>query len=242
MRYALISDIHGNLEALEAVLKCLASEDIDEYICAGDIVGYGANPRECIEAVRSIDPKILVAGNHEWGVLGLLDIDYFSENAAAAIIWAKGVLERGELEYLKSFKLSASLEDFTVVHGSLEEPARFNYVLDGNDARRTIELLKTPLCFVGHTHIPGIFYYDEDRVVCSEGPALNVDRSRKYVINIGSVGQPRDGDRRAGFAIYDTGSGRVEIRRIDYNFERAQYKILGSGLPQRLAERLAEGR
>ena len=242
MRYGLISDIHGNLEALDAVLKDLERERIDEYICVGDIVGYGANPRECIEAVKLLDPKILIAGNHEWGVLGLVGIDYFSEDAAAGIVWTKRVLEKGELDYMRSFKLSGSIEDFTLVHGSLDEPAKFNYISDNSDAYKTMKLSRTPLCFVGHTHVPGIFYADEHRVARSPDFSVNLDRSRKYLINIGSIGQPRDGDPRASFAIYDTKAGSVEIKRSAYDIGQAQGKILKAGLPPRLAERLAEGR
>ena len=128
MRYGLISDIHGNLEALEAALGELAKERIDEYLCIGDIVGYGANPKECIKIVRELKPKALIAGNHEWGILGFLNPDYFNEYAREAIRWTKNVLSLRELEYLKSFKLTWVDKKITLVHGSLDEPEEFNFI------------------------------------------------------------------------------------------------------------------
>lgn len=242
MRYGIISDIHGNLEALDAVLGELERARVDRYLCIGDIVGYGADPKECIEAVKAIGPEIAIAGNHEWGVLGLLDLEYFNEYASAAVTWTKKILEKEELDYLMSFKLSGSTGDITLVHGSLNEPSRFNYIFDTNDAYATMKLCKTPLCFVGHTHAPGIFYADEKKVARSPGFSVTLDRSKKYLIDAGSIGQPRDGDPRASFAIYDTEAGGVEIRRVAYNIEQAQEKILRAGLPAELASRLARGR
>ena len=242
MRYGLISDIHGNLEALEAVLETLAKEGVDAYLCMGDIVGYGANPKECIKKVRSIEPKVLIAGNHEWGTLGLLELDYFSELARQAVIWTKGILNADELEYLGSFKLLAADKKLTLVHGSLEEPEEFNYVFDSNDAGGTFRLLKTQLCFVGHSHVPGIFYFDGKVPGAINDVKAKIGPGKKYVINIGSIGQPRDGDPRASFAIYDEDKKTVEIKRVAYDIEKAQTKILAAGLPKRLASRLAEGR
>ena len=134
MRYGLISDIHGNLEALEAALAKLAKERIDGYLCIGDIVGYGANPKECVRIIEELEPKALIAGNHEWGVLGSLDIDYFSEYARLAVLWTKSILDDHEKDYLKSFKLSWAKDNITLVHGSLEEPEEFYYIFDSGDA------------------------------------------------------------------------------------------------------------
>ena len=242
MRYGLIADIHGNLEAFEAVLEALAKERIDTYLCIGDVVGYGANPKECIKKVRSLEPKALVAGNHEWGALGSLGLDYFSELACQAIIWTKSVLSGDELEYLGSFKLLAADKKLTLVHGSLEEPKEFLYIFDSNDARGTFGLLKTQLCFVGHSHIPGIFYCDGKTPGTINGMKAKIEPGKKYIINIGSIGQPRDGDPRASFAVYDEDSSAVEIKRVAYDVEKAKTKILAAGLPKRLASRLAEGR
>ena len=241
MRYGLISDIHGNLEALEAALGDLAKERIDEYLCIGDIVGYGANPRECIKIVRELELKALIAGNHEWGVLGFLDIDYFNEYAREAILWTKNILNHHETDYLKSFKLSWSEGCMTLVHGSLEEPQEFYYIFDPKDADKTLKLQKTQLCFVGHSHMPGIFYSDGKVANRVNSLKTRIEADKRYVINIGSIGQPRDGDPRASFAVYDEDEGIVEIKRVPYDIERAQAKILATGLPTTLALRLAEG-
>ncbi|MDD5428634.1 MAG: metallophosphoesterase family protein [Candidatus Omnitrophica bacterium] len=241
MRYALISDIHGNLEALEAVLADLKKERITAYLCLGDIIGYGANPKECIEKVKSLRPEILIAGNHEWGVLGLLELSYFNEQAASAIEWTGNVIDGGDAEYLKTFKLSSSDKCMTLVHGSLEEPKEFFYIFDANDTDKTFRLLKTKICFVGHSHVPGIFSFDGKKPAKVKGMNVKLDNDKKYLVNIGSVGQPRDGDPRASFAIYDARAGAVEIRRVPYDIRSAQAKIIAAGLPPLLASRLAEG-
>ena len=241
MRYGLISDIHGNLEALEAVLNVLGKERTDAYLCIGDIVGYGADPKECIKIVRALKPRMLIAGNHEWGLLGLLCLDFFNEYAAEAITWTRSALGVGELEYLRSFKLSSSDGEMTLVHGTLDEPAEFRYILDTSDADRTLRLLKTTLCFIGHSHVPGIFAFDGRISGRVRGSRVKMEPGKKYVVNIGSIGQPRDGDPRASFAVYDEEDKTVEIKRVSYNIEEAQAKILAAGLPEPLALRLAKG-
>ena len=242
MRYGLISDIHSNLEALQAALEDLAKQAIDRYLCIGDIVSYGADPSGCIRLVRSLEPDVLIAGNHECGVAGLLDLECFTEIAAAAIVWTKGILGLDELEYLKSFKLTHEGDRFTLVHGTLESPEKFYYMMTSDDARKNMELMKAPLCFVGHTHVPGIFYSYDDRMGFAPGPKVKIDWNKKYMINVGSVGQPRDSDPRACYAVYDDGEETVEIRRSSYDIASAQAKILKAGLPKSLALRLALGR
>lgn len=242
MRYALISDIHGNLEALQAVLEALSKEKIDDYLCIGDIVGYGADPAACIKIVRSLKPKILIAGNHEWGALGLLDPEYFNDYARDAVTWTKSILNKEEAGYLKSFRLVYKNTDYTLVHGSLEEPGKFYYVLNKDDAHVTVELMATPLCFVGHSHAAGIFYTNNGRMEYTKEPKVHIDKRERYVISSGSIGQPRDLDPRAAFAVYDTGDNTVELKRAAYDIKAAQKKIMAAGLPEWLAVRLAEGR
>lgn len=242
MRYGIISDIHGNLEALSAVLEAMASERIDAYLCIGDIVGYGANPKECIKAVESLRPELLIAGNHEWGVVDFLDIDYFAENAAKAINWTKDILSDDEKEYLRSFKLLGNIGHIVLVHGSLDAPEDFNYIVNSVDVDKTLKLLKQGICFVGHSHYPGIFCLKGGSAVAVEGFKAGIEDGRKYVVNAGSVGQPRDKDPRASFVVYDEDTAFVEIKRVDYNIKEAQRKIIAAGLPDELALRLAEGR
>ena len=241
MRYGLISDIHGNLEALQAVLDLLLKERIDRYLCIGDVVGYGADPKACMRLIKKLEPAALVAGNHEWGTVELLGLEYFNEYAREAVIWTKRALSKDDADYLKSFRLVYEDEAMTLVHGTLDAPAEFHYLLNSHDAYLTMMQMKTPVCFVGHSHIPGIFYYD-DGVVSLRPAKVKVDRDKRYVINIGSVGQPRDSDPRASYAIYDNEDDTVEIRRAAYDIKKAQGKILEAGLPKVLAYRLSEGR
>ncbi|MFH0763630.1 MAG: metallophosphoesterase family protein [Candidatus Omnitrophota bacterium] len=242
MRYALISDIHGNLEALRAVLAELSRQRIDEYLCIGDVVGYGADPSRCVDMVRSLKPKALIAGNHECGVTGFLGLDYFSEYAAAGIVWTKNILSPPEIEYLKSFKLVYEGDDFVLVHSGLAEPEKFPYIVDSDDASRTMKLAKKPLTFIGHTHAAEIYYSDKEKARQTIEPRILIESGKLYVVNVGSVGQPRDMDPRASFAIYDSDKRTVEIRRVVYDIEKAKAKILKAGLPEMLALRLSEGR
>ncbi|MFA6141699.1 MAG: metallophosphoesterase family protein [Candidatus Omnitrophota bacterium] len=241
MRYAFLSDIHGNIEALEAVVDEFSKHEIDECLCLGDIVGYGADPKECIRTVQFLKPRVCVAGNHEWGVTGQLGLNYFNENARMALEWTLKALDGSEIEYLKSFPLVYNNDEFTVVHGSLERPEEFSYVMDKEDATPTLKLMKTEICFLGHSHVAGIYYSDAGNIARFKGTKLRLKRGRRYVINVGSIGQPRDFDPRASFAIYDTDKNIAEIIRVDYNIKAAQGKILSAGLPARLASRLSDG-
>lgn len=242
MRYYVISDIHGNLEALHSVIEDISSQKTGQYLYIGDLVGYGADPQAVIRIVQSIGPKVLIAGNHDWGVLGLLDLEYFNEYAKEAVVWAKSVLNKEELSYLKSFRLLYESEIFTLVHGSLDGAEKFHYIFNADDAYFTIKLMKTPLCFVGHTHVAGIFYSSNGKIEYTKEAKVKIDYSRKYVINVGSIGQPRDRDPRASYAIYDDEAGTVETRRVNYDIKATQKKILDAGLPRWLASRLSEGR
>lgn len=244
MRYAILSDIHGNLEAFKAVLDALSAERIDSYLSLGDVVGYGADPKECIKLLKSIgiEQEFLIAGNHEWGVLGRRGEDGFAELAKDAVIWTRKVLGEDELQYLKSFQLVYEDEKFTLVHGSLNMPEEFYYIFDTEDADVTISRMRNPLCFVGHTHVPGIFASNHNKVDYLGNDKIRIDYDRKYVINAGSIGQPRDGDPRAAYAIFDDEESTIEIKRVEYEVKKAQNKILAAGLPARLADRLSEGR
>ncbi|MBI4974292.1 MAG: metallophosphoesterase family protein [Candidatus Omnitrophica bacterium] len=241
MRYGLISDIHGNLEAFQASLDALSKDSIDEYLCIGDVVGYGADPQGCIRLVKSLEPKVLIAGNHEWGVLGLVDLGYFTETAKDAILWTKAVLSQDELEFLKSFRVVYEDETLTLVHGSLESPEKFNYIFNRDDAYFTTRLQKTHLCFVGHTHRPGVFCYNNEAIAYIMEHEVKIDSYKKYIVNVGSIGQPRDGDPRASYAIYDDEKRTIEIRRVEYDIRISQGKILKAGLPVKLAYRLSIG-
>ena len=163
MKYALISDIHGNLEALEAVLEAIASRPVDGYICLGDIVGYGANPRECLERVRGLNP-IAVTGNHDAAACDRTDIGYFSEQARAAALWTREQLTLSERGYLASLPLLAEAEGLSLVHSSLNEPEKWHYILSQFEALPTFNLLSGKACFIGHSHVPVVFEEKEGRV------------------------------------------------------------------------------
>ena len=241
MRYAVLSDIHGNLEALNSVMEHLISERIDRYFCLGDVVGYGANPSECLNRLIEVE-ALIVAGNHDYACLGKLQISWFNDAARAAVTWTRNQLGFTELDSLRRLPLTATEGAFTLVHGSLKYPQRFEYLHDAAQAIDSIRVCRTQICLVGHTHVPAIFSSDNNKVDYLEGPKIRVDSERRYVINSGSVGQPRDGDPRASYAIYDDEEPTVEIKRVEYDVKKAQEKILRAGLPARLAYRLSEGR
>lgn len=241
MRYAVISDVHSNLEAFQAVLDDASSAAIDEYLYVGDVVGYAADPKACVEMLGSLRPKAAVAGNHDWAIAGLLDLEWFNESAKEALVWTKGLLDDAEVDYLKRFQIVYEGGDITLVHSTLENPKRFDYVYNAGEMRRTTDLMKTTVCFVGHTHVAGIFSFDGEKVERIRENRVKIDQARRYVINVGSVGQPRDGDPRASYAIYDAATGTVEMRRVEYDIAAAQRKIIHAGLPPRFAVRLSGG-
>ncbi len=241
MRYAIFSDVHSNLEAFQAVLLAYQKENIDHYLCLGDIVGYGADPSECIRLIKELK-VITVAGNHEWGVCGKSPLENFTPLAKEAVAWTAKRLNPEELSFLGSLPLTHSLEDFVLVHSSLETPEEFYYLNNYDEAYNTFNLLKKNACFIGHTHKPGVFVQENALLSFRKGGTLQLEENKKYIINVGSVGQSRDGDWRASIAVYDSSSRTVEIKRIGYDVETAQKKILACGLPEELALRLsAEG-
>jgi len=240
MRYGVFADVHSNLEAWEVVARALSEEGIDRYICVGDIVGYGADPEECINRVRSLEP-IVVGGNHDWAAVGKTDISYFNPYAREAVLWTQAKLDQEDKDYLSSLGLIEGVEDFTVVHGTLDEPQEFKYIQDIGSALSSFELLEKSILFVGHSHVPFILTKDGEIEYVSSREAELLP-GKKCLVNVGSVGQPRDGDPRACYAIYDTKAKMVEIKRLEYDIKTAQAKIIEAGLPRILAERLAVGR
>ena len=241
MRYAVFSDIHGNLEAFNAVLTALDKERVDKFLYVGDIVGYGADPIECLNKMQELDP-VVVCGNHDWAVCDLVNTDYFNTAARNAALWTKERLGKEYIEYLKSMKLKYENKDVTLVHGTLDRPDAFSYILDGYGAQKTMALMKTNVCFIGHSHVAGVFYRDKRTINYTATSEVALQPSVKYIVNVGSVGQPRDGDPRASFCIYDDVERLIEIKRISYDVAGAQRKILEAGLPEVLALRLSEGR
>ena len=241
MRWGIFCDIHGNLEALDAVLAALARERIDRYLCLGDIVGYGADPAECIAQIQRLN-LVTLAGNHDWAVVGLFDIAYFNPAAKAALLWTRQNLTYEDKEFLKNLDLIYWEEELTLVHASLQNPGQFEYILDISSAARTFELLRTRVCSIGHSHAPLIFIKEGENYTSTFQTKIKLEASRTYIVNAGSVGQPRDADPRASYVVYDSKSKEIEIKRVPYDVQKAQEKIIKAGLPRMLAERLTAGR
>ena len=240
MRIALFGDIHANLEALEAVLDDAKGQNATDYVCMGDIVGYNADPVACLEKVREMNCPT-VKGNHDEDASGDHSLENMNPVAAAALEWTRQQLSVEQREWLRRLRMVRQVSDFTVVHSTLDQPSHWNYVTNRFDAMANFSYQFTQIGFHGHTHVPRV-YVKADRVQEVAADSVQIEDNCKYFINIGSVGQPRDGDWRACYVIYDTDHKLVVFRRIPYDIHKAQQKILDAGLPEMLAERIAEGR
>lgn len=246
MRYLVISDIHANLEALEAVLAHPATRVCDRVLVLGDLVGYGADPNAVIERIRSMPSVTIVRGNHDKVGAGLDKVDGFNLLARQAIEWTASALTPENRAWLRALPEGPIVVDSLVeiCHGTpFDEDL---YVFDDLDALRALRAATRPLCLFGHTHVPAAFRLDRD--LRPIGPmrgarvTLTVDADARYLVNCGSVGQPRDGDSSAAFGIVDTEARTLDIMRVPYNVAAAQAKIVAAGLPDVLAQRLAVGR
>ncbi|MFH2011296.1 MAG: metallophosphoesterase family protein [Pseudomonadota bacterium] len=242
MRWAILSDIHGNLEAFRAVLDCLSNESIDRIAFLGDVVGYGANPNECIEILKGIT-SVIVAGNHDYGAIGLADTFNFNPVARAAVEWTVNELSAINRNYLSELHLISIIDDITFVHSTPYSPQNWGYLFYRDELDINFDSLQTRICFIGHSHIPAVFVRDEKRKTSiSENLKVRMKEGESYIINVGSVGQPRDGIPDAAFGIYDTKECVFTLKRISYDIGIAQKKIIKAGLPERLAFRLIIGR
>jgi diadenosine tetraphosphatase ApaH/serine/threonine PP2A family protein phosphatase len=245
MTALVISDVHANLEALEAVLADVAGQGYDELWFLGDIVGYGPDPNACVERVRGLSPSVWLAGNHDWAALGKLNLDAFNPEARLAAEWTGAELTAENRAFLDSLlpqgEDAARHLDF--VHGSPRHPL-WEYILDAGVAAASFEAFDGPLCFFGHTHIPVAYAEGVDgveRVRPQGGMALALDQAARWLLNPGSVGQPRDGDPRAAYGLMDLRARTFQLQRVEYDVEAVQAKILAAGLPPRLAARLKFG-
>jgi predicted phosphodiesterase len=237
MRFAIFGDIHSNLEALEAVLEDMQGQGVTHTVCIGDIVGYNANPRECLEIVRALGCPV-VKGNHDEEASEVRDVEHFNDLALAAIKYTRQQLTKEQREFLRALPLIRPVNSFTVVHSTLDQPHRWGYVFTSLEADASFMYQKTNLCFFGHTHVPHVFIRDT-KVHEYLYKKIDLQPDKKYFVNVGSVGQPRDGDWRAAYVIYDNVANTIELRRLPYDLAKAQAKILKANLPSRLAERLA---
>jgi diadenosine tetraphosphatase ApaH/serine/threonine PP2A family protein phosphatase len=245
MRIGILGDIHANMEALSAVLDSLRGDRVDTLVQVGDIVGYGPEPSACIDVVRD-SGCITCIGNHDAAVLGILDTTYFNNFARAAIHWTRARLRPSDLEFLRSLDYVVRRPRFTVVHGTLHMPDQFGYVISPVEALDSMVHQDTHLCFVGHSHVPAIYLQRTDaphelQVVPHSEVEVSIRGFDRVLMNVGSVGQPRDEDPRAAYAVVDTEAETASIKRVRYDIEGVQKKIRDAGLPEVLANRLALG-
>lgn len=237
MIYGIVGDIHSNGDALTAIFEEMRRERVDGVLCVGDIVGYAAEPTECVDLIRE-SAVAVVAGNHDYATVGKSPVNYFNADARSAILWTAERLSRGALDYLKNLPLVERLPDITLVHGSLHRPEFFDYVTTIIEARLAFDKLETSVCFYGHTHVPLGILLADGKISVNTGNEYDLSKAEKSLINVGSVGQPRDWDIRASYALYDTEKKIVKIHRIKYNVDLAADKIYAAGLPRFNALRL----
>jgi len=244
LRYGILGDIHSNPTALEAVLASMASDGVERFVSVGDLVGYGADPNGVVDRVRGLDP-IVVAGNHDHAAAGRFEPDDFNPFAKAALFWTREALGESQRAFLESLPLTAVDDRVTVAHGTVDHPEAFQYIDSPHDAIPSLEAMKTPVAFVGHSHVPVAFLVrrgQSEGIWCDLRPTeidlRDVDRA---LVNVGSVGQPRDRDPRAAYGLYDSEAKRVWIRRVPYDVEQEAQRILRAGLPRFLADRLRVG-
>lgn len=242
MRYAIISDIHSNLEALTAVYNDIKKQAVEEILCLGDIVGYGPNPNECIEIVRA-ECSVVITGNHDYACLERSEVEHFNVFASQSIFWTIEVLSDLALIYLAELPFEKKVANFNLVHASPDNPSVWNYILTLDQAIYNFSYFDEQVCFVGHTHKPTIFVETEGKEYSRERKKhIKINKDERYLINVGSVGQPRDSNAAASYAIFDTDNMEYELRRVNYDFRKTQKKMMESNLPNFLIERLASGR
>ena len=255
MKYAIMSDMHGNLEASNTVVDDISKRNVDKIICLGDIVGYGANPNECVELMKKND-VLCVKGNHDAVVTGELSLDDFSPLAQVALRWTQNELTEENKSFLKESNLVEQVQNLVFCHGSLEKYENVNYVFDEEDIATLLyvgaEMPKWDICFIGHTHAPMIAKVkDKENIDLKEDISylkvadleFNLElKDYKHIVNVGSVGQPRDRNWRSCYFTYDSKNQKLEYFRVKYELSKAQRKIVDAGLPTKLAKRLEFGR
>ena len=240
IKYAVLGDIHGNWEALSAVLEDAQAQGVTHYTCVGDTVGYNANPAECLHKIRELQ-AVCVRGNHDHYCSHDECIRDFHPLAANVVDWTRNQLSDDDVSFLRQQKLVRVVNGFTLVHSTLDMPEKWGYVFEELEAESNFNYQSTTVCFYGHTHHPVVFEKSGHVRRVNGGGTIAITLGKKYFINVGSVGQPRDGDSRSAYAVYDTVARKVELRRVEYDIPAAPKKILDAGLPERLAMRLEAG-
>jgi predicted phosphodiesterase len=232
MRIAIISDIHSNLEALNSAFETIDTQRVDDIVCLGDVVGYGANPNECLSLVRSRCSMIL-QGNHDAAAVDLAVANTFTLNAQLSAIWTFGALFTENKDFLRSLPQMKPRGEILFSHASPFEPEEWHYVISEFDTREAFQSFTERVCFIGHSHIPVIF--------SERGKVPAISPSGRFIVNVGSIGQPRDANPNLSFGIFDTDSWSYQNMRVGYDVDAAAEKIRKAGLPRALAERLYQG-
>lgn len=245
MRRAIFSDIHSNLEAFQAIMIDAAKNDVQAYLCLGDIVGYNADPYKCLEMVQGLNCPV-IKGNHDEAATLTVDLPHFNPLAMEGILHTRKSLGQGQIAYLNQLPMVKEFKDFEAVHATMCEPEQWQYVLSEREVWHCIQNQMKSICFIGHTHHPMVFFDDHTGInylpiKANQRVSLAMHPGRKFLINVGSVGQPRDNDWRACYVIYDDHAQSVEFRRVKYDIATTQEKILAAGLPEALAQRLLVG-
>ncbi len=246
MKIGFISDIHSNLEALTAALLTLELAGAQKVFCLGDIVGYGANPRECIAVVRE-KCEVIVAGNHDWAAVGKTETTYFNALAKIAALWTSSQISAEQKLFLATLPLVRKERNFSIVHASNANPADWRYILRPVQAQADFAHFDKAISFIGHSHRPAIFAASGEMIEVSvakteHAKSYDLAKAERYIINVGSVGQPRDGDNRACTLLFDTAIRRIMFLRSPYNVAQTMEKIAAANLPTFLAERLLHGK
>ena len=243
MRYALLSDIHGNLEALQAVLKDIDTRSIDKIVCLGDIVGYYPDPEKCVELIKECAVKC-VAGNHDYAAIGRIDTNTFTYYAFVAMEWTKKNISAHSRQFLETLPLQDFDGDLFFAHASPYRSQDWAYVFPDSEEVifEAFNNLSHRLNFIGHTHWPSIMLQENDRIILLPDRSITTRDNQYYLVNVGSVGQPRDFDSRSSYAIYDSEKHEISLTRVKYDYHSTQKKIIKHRLPQFLAERLEKWR
>ena len=241
MKFAVLSDIHSNLEALQTVLADAKQLQCTHYVCLGDIVGYGANPGECLELIRALDcPTVM--GNHDEYCAGNMDLTGFNVLAAEAVRWTREQLSEEQRTWLRNLKYVRQVQGFTIVHATLDLPEKWAYVFDKLAAANSFNYHHTQVCFNGHTHVPVGFVRGPNGIQGGLYTRIKLEVGRKYFLNVGSIGQPRDRQTKTCYVTFDLEENLIELHRLEYDIATAQKKIRAAGLPPALAERLGYGK
>lgn len=241
MKYAILSDIHANLDAFEVVLEHTRQQKCTHYVCLGDVVGYGPNPAECLEIIRGLNCPTVI-GNHDEYCATNQQLTGFNPMAADGIKWTREQLSDEQKQWLRALKYVRQVESFTIVHATLDLPERWAYVFDKLAAGASLNYQHTAGCFNGHTHIPIAFIRGERGIQGGMYSKIKIEIARKYFINCGSIGQPRDHNPKAAYVTFDLFENLIELHRLDYDYKQTQKKIRAAGLPESLAQRLEHGR